>query len=140
MSKEQSKPEIKPRPEEERLAQAPIEVMLGGEIYQISPLVIRDSRPWRKRVIALLAPLPAMVEATMDVSNPDAFGSVLTQMMVTMPDQVLDLFFDYATALDRDKIEDTANDAEIATAFSAIIKVAFPLAQSLPKAMAHLSR
>jgi len=130
----------KERTEEQIVSQASIEVILGGDTYNIAPLVIRDSRVWRKKVIALIAPLPAMVNTTMDVENPEKFEGVLTQLMVTMPDQVVDLFFEYANELDRDEIEAKATDAEIAKAFEGVFKLALPLAESLPQMMGHLSQ
>ena len=129
-----------PRSEEDILTRDPILVILGGKKFEIAPLVIRDSRVWRKRLISLIASLPALVNTTMDTENPKGFEDSLTQMMVTMPDQVLDLFFDYAKELDREEIEGTATDAEIAKAFEEVVQVVFPLAQSLPKVLGHLSQ
>ena len=126
------------RSEEQIVTQAPIVVILGGKEYEIPPLVIRDSREWRKKVIALIAPLPQLVKTTMDDS--EDFGNVLTQMMVAMPDQVLDLFFEYAKNLDREEIEGMATDAEISKAFDEVIKVSFPLAESPAKVMGRLSQ
>lgn len=126
------------RTEEQKALQAGIEVILGGDKYSIKPLVIRDSREWRQKVIALIAPLPEIVKVTTD--KPKTFEKALTQMLVTMPNQVVDLFFDYAKSLDRDEIEGKATDAEITEAFGEVIKIAFPLAQSLPKAMAMFSQ
>ena len=126
------------RTEDEILVQAGTTVILGGVQYEVPPLVIRESREWRRKVIALIAPLPDMVKVTTD--NPDDFGAVLEKMLVTMPDQVVELFFDYAKKLDREEIEGKATDAELAIAFQEVIKVAFPLAESLPKVMARLSQ
>jgi len=126
------------RTEEQKVSQANIEVILGGKKYEIAPQVIRDSREWRKKVIALIAPLPSLVNITMD--EPEDFERALTQMMVIMPDQVLDIFFEYAKDLDREEIEGVATDAEISQAFLEVVELAFPLAQSLPKAMSKLSQ
>ena len=79
------------RTEEDKAAQAPILVTLGGVQHEIKQLVIRDSRVWRKKIIGLIAPLPKLVNVTMD--DAEGFEDVLNQMMVTMPDQVIDLFF-----------------------------------------------
>ena len=126
------------RSEEEKIAQAPIEVILGGRKHQIKPLVIRDSREWRKKVIALLAQLPGMLNITTD--SPEDFGGALSTLLVTMPDQVIDLFFEYAKDLSKEEIEGIATDDEIAKAFEKVVEVAFPLAESLPKVMKHISR
>ncbi len=126
------------RTEEQKIAQASIEVILGGDKYQIKPLVIRESREWRKKVIGLLAPLPDMVNVTTE--DQEAFSNILNTMLVTMPDQVLDLFFEYAKELDRDAIEGKATDVEMADAFKEVIAVTFPLAESLPQVITRLSR
>ena len=126
------------RTEEEKVARAPILVILGGKEYKIAPLVIRDSREWRKQVIELIAPLPELVKVSSD--NTEGFEAVLKQMLITMPDQVLDLFFDYAKDLDREEIESIATDDEVAKAFEEVSKVAFPLAESLPKVLKRVSQ
>ena len=126
------------RSEEDKLAQACITVIFGGEEYQVAPLVIRDSREWRKKVIALLAPLPDLVKVNTDDS--EGFLQALNTMLVAMPDQVIDLFFEYAKDLDPKVIEDKATDAEMADAFKEVIAVAFPLAESLPKVMERLTQ
>ena len=98
------------RTEEDKIVRAPIKVILGGEEYEVAPLVIRDSRKWRQKAIGLIAPLPKTVKGvTMD--DPDDFEKALTQMLVTLPDQVLDLFFEYAKDLKREEIEGKATDA-----------------------------
>ena len=124
------------RTEEEIVARAPIEVILGGKKYGIAPLVIRDSREWRKKVIALIAPLPELVGITTD--DTEGFMEALTQLLVTMPDQVLDLFFNYAKDLNREEIEGVATDAELRDAFAEVMKIAFPLAEALPAAMTRI--
>jgi len=128
------------RTEDQIVTQSPLIVILGGDAYEIPPLVIRDSRIWRKKIISIMAPLPGMVNKTIDTDHPDEFEDVLTRLMVAMPDQVLDLFFEYAKDLNRDEIEGKATDAEMAIAFEKVVKVSFPLAESLPKAMGHLSQ
>ena len=126
------------RTEEEIVVQAGIKVILGGVEYSIAPLVIRDSRVWRKKVIDLLAPLPGLVSTTMD--DLEDFGNVLNQMLVVMPDQVVDLFFEYAKDLNQEEIESQATDAEMKVAFEEVTKAAFPLGESLPAVMARLSQ
>ena len=124
------------RIEDDIVAQASIEVALGGKKYSIAPLVIRDSRIWRKKVIGLIAPLPGYTKVTTD--DMEGFEQALTALLVTMPDQVIDLFFDYASDLEREEIEAVATDAELAKAFKEVIAVAFPLAQSAPEVITRL--
>ena len=126
------------RSEDQIVAKDDITVILGGKEYGIPPLVIRDSKEWRKKAIKLIAPLPQLVKVKLDET--DAFEQAMSQMMVSMPDQVMDLFFEYAKELDRDLIETTATDKEMAAAFQEVCKVAFPLAESGPKLMASLTQ
>jgi len=130
----------KKRTEDEIVTSADITVILGGKKYGIKPLVIKESRVWRKKLIELIAPLPGLVNTTVDTDNPEGFSSALTQIMVTMPDEVVDLFFEYARDLDRDETESIATDKEIADAFNEVIQIAFPLAQSPMGVMKHISR
>lgn len=124
------------RTEEEIVAQAPITVILGGKPYEIAPLVIRDSRAWRKKYVEFTAPIFGMLNATMEEMD---FPAILMQMMVEKPDQVIDLFFEYAKNLNREEIEGSATDSELAVAFGEVVKMALPLAESLPKTMSRLT-
>jgi hypothetical protein len=64
----------------------------------------------------------------------------MSAMLKEMPDEVVDLFFEYAKDLDRSKVEGEANDAEVAKAFSQVIEIAFPLFTSLATTMEKLGR
>ena len=125
------------RTEEQKVARSPITVVLGGESHEIEPLVIRESRKWRAKVVEALSVIPGYAKATTD--DTELFKTALNAMLVQMPDTVLDLFFDYAVDLDRDQIESIANDSEIAKAFEQVVGLAFPLAQSLVGTMVKLS-
>jgi len=126
------------RTEEEKLTQASITVILGGKEYEIRPLVIRDSREWRKKAIGLIKTLPHMLKVNTD--DPEQFEATLTDILVNKPDEAADLFFDYAKELDREEIETTATDVELAKALEAVSKLAFPLAESPMKLIARLSQ
>lgn len=128
---------MKERTEEEKVSQAGIVVKLGGGEYSIPPLVIRDARKWRQKVLEVLLHLPNM-ETTSD--EPEAFDKAMKLLLVTMQDTVIDLFFEYAKDLDRDEIEGKAFEEDVADAFERIVEVAFPLAQSLSKVNQRLSR
>ena len=122
------------RTDEDKIVGAPIVVILGGQEYRIKPLVIRDSREWRKKLIKAFGILPKYLNMTTD--NPEGFTQALDSMLGEMPEVVADLFFSYAKDLDRDEIETTANDSELAEAFQEVMKFAFPLSQSLTKILA----
>jgi len=117
------------RTEEDKIAQAPLTITLGGVNYDVKPLVIRDSRVWRKKVSALLGNIPKYANA--DTDNPEEFKVAMENMMSIAPDAIIDLVFDYCVDLNREEIEAVATDAEIGVAFTKILEVAFPLARSL---------
>ena len=126
------------RTEDEIITQAAISAVLGGKKYEIKPLVIRDSRIWRGKVVAVLSYLPQYAATTTD--NPELFGEAINQMLAVMPDKVIDLFFAYAKDLNRDEIEAVATDSEIAAAFGQVVDIGFPLAKSLVGTMTRISQ
>jgi len=121
------------RTEEQKVFQEPIKVILGGREYEIKPLVIKYSRPWRKAVVDLVATMPKY--AQVDTNKPDEFEQAIKVLMVESQDTIIDLFFEYAKELNRDKIEEIATEAEIAVAFLLVMNLAFPLSETLPTLM-----
>ena len=126
------------RTEEDKLLRAPLMVVLGGQEYSIEPLVIRDARKWRKKLSKLLARLPFYANVTTD--NPEGFATAVEAMLVDMPDEMADLFFAYAKDIDRESIEASATEAELAKALEEVIGLAFPLVRSLTGALGRLAR
>ena len=116
------------RSEEDKILRTPVVVILGGLKYEVEPLVIKESRVWRRNVVKMLSALPLYAQATTD--NPSEFEAALSKLLVDMPDTVVDLFFEYAKGLDREEIEATATDSEMAKAFEQVVEIAFPLARS----------
>ena len=126
------------RTEEEKVIQAGIKVKLGGKEYEVKPLVIKEAREWRKKLSALISKLPAYVGVTTDDAK--GFEEAINAMLSSMPDKMADLFFSYAKDLNRDEIESTATEEELATAIEAVMAVAFPLARSLTGALKTLAQ
>ena len=122
------------RTEEEKLVQAPLKVILAGREWEIKPLVIREAREWRKKVVGVFRKLPGYMKANSD--DPEAFNEAMQAMLVDMPDDLTELFFGYARELDRDEIEGAATDDELGKAFEEVMAYAFPLSQSLAKGLA----
>ena len=122
------------RTEEDKILQAPIEVTLGGQAYQIKPLVIRDAREWRKKLVALISSLPGYAKDDED------FTFAMRGMLVELPDQAADLFFAYARDLDREEIEGIATEAELAEAFDQVMEVALPLVGKLTGTLGKVAR
>jgi len=125
------------RNEEDKVTQAPLILILGGQEHPVKPLVIRDSRAWRAKVAQLIGGLPQYTKTSSD--DPDQFKVAIEGMMSAMPDAIVDLVFDYAKDLKREEIEAVATDAEVSVAFTQILEVAFPLARSLAEAVKSLS-
>lgn len=112
------------RTEDDIVALSPIKVILGGKERDIAPLVIRDSKDWRKKVGPWKASLATL--ASVDSDKPEEFKKALTVLMVDRIDQTIDYFFQYARDLKKEDIEATATDKEIVAAFNEVFKVAFP--------------
>ena len=121
------------RTEEQKAFQEPIKVILGGVEHDVKPLVIKFSRPWRKKVIELISTLPKYAQA--DTNKPDEFAEAIKVLMVESQDTIIDLFFDYARDLPREEIEEVATESEVAIAFQGVMALAFPLSETLPAMM-----
>ena len=126
------------RTEEQKLAQVPVTVVFGGKEYLIRPLVIKESREWRQKVIKVLTELPQFTKVTSD--DPKKFNSALESLLITMPDTVVDLFFSYAKDLNREEIESIATDSEMAIAWDKVVELAFPLLQGLVRTMSKMAQ
>ena len=125
---------VQERTEEQKVFQEPIKVILGGREFDVKPLTIKYSRPWRKKVIDLVATLPKYAQA--NTNKPDEFEQAIKVLMVESQDTIIDLFFEYARELNRDEVEEIATEAEIAIAFQVVMNLAFPLSETLPTMMA----
>ncbi len=126
------------RTEDQKISRSPIKVVFNGKEYDVVPLVIKESRPWREKVVKLMGSFPKYAKATTD--NPEDFEEAMKGLFVAVPDSVVDLFFGYAKGLNRNEIEAIATDTEMAEAFKQVIALAFPLMQSLPEAMMRATR
>ena len=127
---------VKKRTEEEILTQTGgIKVVLGGKAYVLPPPVIRKAKLFRQHIAELSSELARLAQVSSD--NPEDFEAGIKTIMFTMPDKVLDLFFEYASDLDREAIENTATEAELADAFGEVMKQAFPLSVGLVKGLSR---
>ena len=124
------------RTEEDKIVQAGFKVILGGVEYSIAPLVIRDSRDWKQKILNLIIPFFSSTAVTSD--TPSDFAEALTSVLLTTPEKLEDLFFEYAKDLNRDEIEAVATDAELSKAISEVVAFAFPLAQNAPEILTRL--
>lgn len=113
------------RTEEEKIIQSPASVKLGGKDYQIPPLPIKYSLPWVKKVSKILMGVVSLEGVTSD--NEEAFADAFGEIMVSRPEQLIDLFFEYARDLDKEAISGVASSAEIVNAFEAVLSFERPL-------------
>ncbi len=127
------------RTEEQKILQEAIKVRLGGKEFEVKPLVIKESRAWRVKLVTALKLIPSQINTT---SSPEALSDNIQAMFSTMPDLAADLFFAYAKDLNREEIEAAALDSELAAAFEKVVELAFPLAltRSLTKTITAISR
>jgi len=114
------------------VTQAPVIVVLGGESYEIKPLVIKLSREWRREFVKLVQDIPALANG--DIENTEQFGDIMTKLMVELPDRTAKLVAQYCQ-IEFTKFEEMATDAEIEVAFQEVVKLAFPLVTSLTGAV-----
>lgn len=122
------------RNEGQMVTQAPIKAILGGKEYEIKLLAIKESREWREKVANLLGTLPTNTKKA-------EFRESTNIMLRAMPNQVIDLVFDYAKNLPREEIELVATDAEALKAFGDIFEVAYlPFVQGITGAVGRLSQ
>jgi len=113
------------RTDEDKLVQAPVSVKLGGVDYSIPPLPIKYSLPWVKKVSKILMGVVSMENVTSD--NEEAFADAFGEIMVTRPEQLIELLFEYARDLDKESICEVASSAEIVHAFEEVLSFERPL-------------
>ena len=109
---------------------------LGGKPYDIRPLPIARSREWRAKV---KAPLELIVTTVANLPDIDlqnleigALSGLVQHVFSTVadaPDLILNWLYEYAPniAVDKERIEAEAFDAEVAEAFALIVKQVYPL-------------
>jgi len=146
------------RSEEDKILRAPLVLKLGGKEYLRPVLCIRDARVWRAKLQGAFKELEIAGLEVTDVGQLiEAIPKILDQVLVKMPEKVVDLVFAYTPGpkadgtppevgpLPREEIEATASDEEMAQAFLDILGAALPfrralqafrgLGQTLPAAM-----
>ena len=118
-------PESEERTEDDKVVQEGLKVILGGKECKIAPLVIRDSRKWRKEVGPWKAELSQYASVDSD-NDPEGFKKALTSLMVERIDETIEFFFKYAKDLNKEEIEGIATDNEVVAAFNKVFEYAFP--------------
>lgn len=119
------------RTEEQAVSMAPIEVVLGAEKYSIRLLNINPQREWRTKLHNALFPILDSFQAP---TLQKALEGGLTSALLKFPDAIMDLVFEYAPYLPKDKIMEEATEEQMACAFSEIQSVAYPYLPQLTTA------
>lgn len=110
------------RSDEDVMTQAPIEVILGEQTYNIKVLNIIKARAWRKQLVAGIAEIAKHVGTNSAMQQ--AFFSSFAFVFTQYPEKMADLFFAYATELERERIESEATEEQLALAWSKVTQVA----------------
>lgn len=114
-----------------------VEITLGGKQYTVAELPLRKNAAWRQKVGDLVGTVAGLVEATqIDLnSTADLIGVVnqVRNVLVTAPDALTALLFDYSPVLaaDRERIEGEVYESELLAAFVEVLKLAFPFGEIL---------
>ena len=128
------------RTEDQVISQEPLRVTLGGKQYEIRSLKINAQYQWRKRFYEefskaaqpfLSKHKPGLLARLMGKDETDQFLEGLRVAFLELPEIIRDLFFAYAPYLPRAEIEENATEAELATAFTETIALAFPFSEIL---------
>jgi len=125
------------RTEEQKVLQEPVTVTLGGQKYEIKPLVIREASPWRRKFVSLFTDLSSLSSVTSD--NPEKFQDAMNEILLVKPDKITDLFFEY-TKLNRDEIESKATTVEMVNAFQEVFALEAPFFGSAVRAVGIMKK
>jgi hypothetical protein len=119
------------RTEIQKLLKLPAKVKLGEGEYDIKPLPLQYSLPWRDKVFNLFISSTQYSKITSD--DTAAFNEAMKSVMVTSPDMIIDLFFEYARDLKRDDVLKVADSNQLLEAWGKIIEFESPFLGSLLK-------
>lgn len=139
------------RTEDQIISQEPIRAKIGGTEYEIPLLKLNKSRLWKQEwydAVFGSEKWKQTVEKVDELEKANAKPKELQealsigfhQMLIDQPDQVIKLVCSYIkyaglTELTEKKINEEANEAQIAILWEQINEVSFPLVTSLANAM-----
>lgn len=109
-----------------------VTITLAGQTYTINELKTRDQRQWRKKLKAIIDDLGNQFnfDANMELTPASISQMVLaaSQSLMGLPDQLVDLLFDYSPELAADKKRVMAEcyESELTAALLEVVKLAFP--------------
>lgn len=110
-----------------------ITVTLGGQSYTVDALPIAKSKAWRAKLAGPFGELAATLEhaGEIDLTSGGDLShliQVISNTLLGSIDLLQDLLFAYSPALaaDRERIEAESYDDEAMTAFTEVLKLAYP--------------
>jgi hypothetical protein len=124
------------RSESDMLAKMPIKVTLGTQSYEIPILTILPSRQWRIKLNEAMGQIVHGFTAMASESTSEGVAQGLTSALLRFPEKVAELLFAYAgESLPQEEILTNATEEQMATAFSAVMQVAYPFLPQLTTVM-----
>jgi hypothetical protein len=126
------------RTEEQKVAQVPVTVVFGGKQYELKPLVWKKSTPWRRKFIEAINETSGLSKILSD--NPEEFSHAMLKVLLDKPEQMAELFFDYAENLNREEIENSATSKEILAALEEVVAFEAPFFGASLRVMTIMKR
>lgn len=124
------------RSESDMLAKVPIKVTLGEKLYDIPVLTILPSRKWRIKLNETMGQIVNGFTSIGSANTSEAVSQGLTSALLRFPEKVAEMLFDYAgESLPQDEVLESATEEQLATAFSAVMQVAYPFLPQLTTVM-----
>lgn len=129
---------MKARTEDQIVSMEPIAVKFGATEYKLPILGINAQRAWREKLSAVLVPI---LEKFKPAASPNSAAFGLAGALLDFPQEIAKMVFEYDSTkvLDSEKILNEASEEQMATAFSAVMQVAFPYTGQLAM-LTHLVR
>lgn len=123
---------MKERTEEDIITKAPIVVTLGATQYGLKPLPVLKAREWRKKLTDTMLTVVGSMSLEQSTTN---MGPAMTAALVAFPDKVADLVLAWSPELDAEKVLSEATEEQVATAFCAVMIMAYPFLAPLALTM-----
>lgn len=121
------------RTDADRVGKVALRLLLGGQVKEVRPLVLRKSKEWKRTFAGVIGDAIGLTfdaEKAGSTASPQALKDMVEAVALNVPDKLQDLVFAYLRladpTLDLDALEDLVTDQEITDALWAMIQVTFP--------------
>jgi len=122
------------RSETDKLIQSPVTVILGGNDYEIKPLPVKYSAKWTSDFIKLYVGVLDLEK--IESNDPEKMKGTMVNLMVDKPNEMVELFWQYAKDLPRAELEEQATYGEVMDALEQVVELESPL--SRPQKLAKI--